>query len=129
MVILKRIAYEKSGTFGELWQDDKYLCVTLEDPWNYNEVGNSCIPEGTYQCRSYSSAKFHNVWEIKDVPGRTAILMHAGNTIEDTSGCPLVGEKFGLINGKSAITGSVKTLNMLRSTLPSNFTLKVTSNV
>lgn len=63
---------------------------TLENPQRSTTV-DSRIPAGTYQCGPYSSPKFPNVWEITKVPERTAILIHAGNTEKDTTGCVLVG--------------------------------------
>ena len=38
-------------------------------------------------------------YEITNVPGRTAILMHTGNLHNHTSGCLLPGEDYGIENG------------------------------
>ena len=49
---------------------------TLELPWRENKPNISCIPEGTYECIPYTSEKFPNVYQIKNVPNREAILLH-----------------------------------------------------
>lgn len=78
---------------------------TLERPWLDNRPNVSCIPKGTYPLRkkrggtyyrSYSSPERFGhpyVVEVAKVPGRSAILFHGGNTIEDIEGCILPGVK------------------------------------
>lgn len=124
-VILRRFPSTNQGTFGALFIDNVPVCLTCEDPWNNNEHDISCIPLGIYQCQKYNSARFVNVWELQDVPGRTSILIHMGNTINDTHGCILVGYGFSVLNGLPSITDSVKTLNNLRAKLPDDFTLTI----
>ena len=76
-----------------------FQCKTLELPWKDNQKRVSCIPKGEYRVEPYSSAKYPAVYEIKDVPGRSYILIHAGNTYLDILGCVLVGSSFTDING------------------------------
>lgn len=116
----------QKGTFGILYRDSQPLCVTCEDPWNNNAKGISCIPSGGYKVRKHSGPRYQNVWEVTSVPGRTAILIHSGNTINDTQGCILVGKGFAMFGDLPAITESVATLNMLRKELPDEFTLIIT---
>lgn len=116
----------KYGTFGIFYINDDPLCLTLEDPWNNNKVGVSCIPEGTYKVSKHTGLKYKDVWILHDVPGRTAILIHSGNTIDDTRGCILVGNSFGKVKGMPAILDSQSTLNMLRAVLPDSFVLTIT---
>lgn len=113
------------GTFGILYRDSRPLCVTCEDPWLDNAVGKSCIPSGRYRVKAFSGIRYQNVWEITGVPGRSAILIHHGNTINDTRGCVLVGRGFATLNGLPSITDSVATLTMLRRELPKEFWLTV----
>lgn len=113
------------GTFGIFYINDDPLCLTLEDPWNNNKTGISCIPEGVYKVSKHSGLKYKNVWILHDVPDRTAILIHSGNTINDTRGCILVGNSFGKIKGMPAILDSQSTLNMLRAVLPDDFVLTI----
>ena len=69
--------------------------ATCEDDWRENALAVSCIPAGSYLCRRRQSPKFGNTFRVEDVPGRSQILFHAGNTEEDTKGCILLGEAFG----------------------------------
>lgn len=127
-VYLHRFQQDKRGTFGLMTLSGRIpLCLTCEDPWNDNKNNISCIPEGVYQCRPHSGVKYKNVWWVEDVPKRTAILIHQGNTTKNTEGCILVGNKLGTVGGRPAVLNSVATLNMLRETLPDHFTLHVTN--
>ena len=91
---LKRIASRDDGTFGVLLADGAPFAVTLERPWRDNRKGESCIPPGNYTCVRVKSPKFGPTWMVRDVPGRSEILFHAGNTFADSHGCILVAEKF-----------------------------------
>ena len=64
---------------------------TLERPWIFNERKVSCIPIGTYLVNSHVSPKFGLCFKIQDVKGRSDILIHSGNVVNDTLGCVLVG--------------------------------------
>lgn len=119
---LRRLTFSPdSPTLGVLMRGDTPVCVTLEDPWKDNRTGESCIPPGVYDCVPHNGAKYQNVWRLEGVPGRTAILIHAGNTQADTRGCILVGQSF---SGQS-ITSSRATLDRLRSALPESFQIEV----
>lgn len=127
-IYLHRFKQDDQGTFGIMTLQGKVpLCLTCEDPWNDNKKNISCIPEGVYQCRPHSGAKYKNVWWVENVPMRSAILIHQGNTIKNTEGCILVGNRLGTVGGRPAVLNSVTTLNMLRNTLPDNFTLHITN--
>lgn len=103
---------------------------TLEDAWRDNQRSISCIPAGTYEVVAHgwekdSRVKFKQVWRLLDVPGRSGILIHAGNTHADTSGCILVG--LGLaISGDARVTSSKGAIERLRSKLgQGKFTLVI----
>jgi hypothetical protein len=134
------------GIFSEVARN-RYICRTLERPWNKNKPNSfkwpqqyplndsSCIPEGRYTVRKYSSAKWPDVWEVTDVLGRTKILFHWANCIDELLGCIAFGSDF-LDNVYHAtlkkkyrywITQSRFTVNKLRNTLPNEFTLIITS--
>lgn len=122
-MILYRDPSTQYGTFGTLYDGDKILCCTLEDPWLNNKKNVSSVPAGTYSVVKHNSYKYSNVWRLEDVKGRTGILIHAGNTADDTSGCILVGRGIGTVKSKPAIINSQAALKSLRQYLPSNFTL------
>ena len=100
---LTRIAANsKHGTFGVLTIDGSPLCVTLEPYWRSNKRDISCIPTGSYDCEHFSSSKHPNTYIVKNVEGRSNILFHVGNTINDTSGCLLLGSVFSSNSIKSS---------------------------
>lgn len=123
---LTRNAYESAAgyTLGRLFVDEGgFLCWVLE-PENrglrqdmaLSQIerkkvkGKTAIPTGTYRIRLRVSPKFGDKWYAKeyggkfpylcDVPGFDAIMIHPGNTAEDTAGCLLPGEVQGFIRGR-----------------------------
>jgi Family of unknown function (DUF5675) len=94
---LERYNPEPDGVFGQLYTPNRLFC-TSEDDWRDNEPGVSCIPAGFYTLRRTVYHK-HNyeTFEITNVPHRSRILIHPGNTEEDTDGCILIGLRFGQI--------------------------------
>lgn len=126
IITLKRIKYGANGTFGRMLNEDGgLLCYTLERPWDDNAPDKSCIPAGTYNCINYSSTKFPDVWQIINVPGRSDILIHNGNTENDTHGCIVVGDSMGIMDNLPAVFNSVKTLKLIKEILPDIFTIVI----
>lgn len=95
MLKLIRVSTGDAGTFGVLLKDGVPLCVTLELPWEDNQRNISCIPEGWYQIQKTDSPCFGETFEVRDVPGRSHIIFHVGNTVEDSRGCILLGQRYG----------------------------------
>lgn len=124
-VLLTRACASEKGTFGLLSQGGIPLCVTCEEPWGNNARKISCIPAGTYRCSVYSGTKFKNVWMVKDVPRRSAILIHWGNTIKDIEGCILVGSSFSMFGDLPGVSKSKITFEALRKTLGDEFDLVI----
>jgi hypothetical protein len=124
---LQRQASSNNGTLGELFDPTSaHVCYTCELPWLDNETDKSCIPTGMYTCAPHDSPDHPNTWELLNVPGRDAVLIHNGNAAEeDSKGCILVGDRFGVIDGFPAVLNSVATLNILRGKFPPNFTLTI----
>lgn len=119
---LHRITFnDTSPTYGVLLRDTAPLCVTLELPWKENAESISCIPPGTYPCAMMPATEDlpYPHFAIQDVPGRSNIRIHAGNTVADVKGCCAVGESF----ANSAILQSRDALNYLVSALPPSFYL------
>lgn len=82
--------YHKEGTNGLLTMgaNSEPLCYTIELPWRNNEPNRSCIPEGTYVLKRRYSLKFRWHLEVKDVPGRSYILIHPANhAARELKGC------------------------------------------
>lgn len=122
-MILQRLKEDIYGTHGELL--DNYNAptgiFTLEQLWRNNENNISCIPTGDYDCSSYSSDHFKDVYQVKNVPNRQAILIHAGNTVKDTHGCILVGLQ--AVSG--GVAQSQKALAYLRTLVSGSFRLRI----
>ena len=95
----------KDSTNGILFdisnKERKFLCYTLEDESREEKVyGETCIPEGEYCIglggfHSKYSHRFSDIHvgmlHVLDVPNFKYILIHCGNTDEDTAGCLLLG--------------------------------------
>jgi hypothetical protein len=88
---LQRIVFTPQSTIGELYVNNDKLCYTLELPIK-DALPGSAIPPGMYPVTNRFSPRFgRNVPHIDDIPNRSDILIHYGNTAKDTNGCILVG--------------------------------------
>lgn len=85
-------------TIGQMEVDGKYFCDTLEDrardlSREKKVPGQTAIPAGKYEVIVNISPRFRRkLPRLLNVPGFEGILIHRGNTPEDTAGCILVGE-------------------------------------
>lgn len=114
---LKRTAKKPTYTIGKLYIDNVYFCDTIEDTDRGLYQGQdlelikkikinskTAIPRGTYKITlnvvspKYSKKKIYQdickgrVPRLLNVPGYEGVLIHIGNTADDSSGCILVGE-------------------------------------
>lgn len=83
--------------------DGVYICRTFEPPDCGNVPNMSCILEGYYPVRinmHYGRNNSYKAYEIMDVPGRTDIEIHIGNSLADTSGCLLLGMRMDYMNSR-----------------------------
>jgi hypothetical protein len=137
MFTLLREYYPEATTGTLLNEKGERLCSTLELPWIDNKQYVSCIPEGIYHVKKYSSTKWPDVWQIMNVVDRTNILIHWGNKVStkrelsDVEGCILVGNKLktGVLYEKILypywVTDSKNTIKKLRTILPTAFLLEI----
>lgn len=127
LVRVDREYYDQS-TLGRLTLPSGNAIVTLELPWRQNQTNVSCIPPGAYVAHwleRSGSGKYRRVWHVRNVPGRTGILFHAGNLPEHTWGCILPGLRFGEAVEPS-VADSVAGLNRMRDELEGeNFLLVI----
>lgn len=139
---LVRWSYAPDVTLGTLTVGRLKL-ATLEEGWIANPFGpggqrrqpgkrESCVPDGSYDLYPHNSAKhpqcwaLHNpllgVWQALPPPGltygRSAILIHSGNSVSDTEGCILVGLRHAKDPaGGAMVLESRAALEQLRSVL------------
>jgi hypothetical protein len=102
-ITVRRTFMSDTTTTGELYINGSYFCHTLEDvvrldnpatPQNEGLKiwGKTAIPAGIYKIIVNLSPRFKKFMpRLVDVPGFDGILIHGGNTAEDTNGCILVG--------------------------------------
>ena len=102
---LKRVALRDTYTIGKLYIDGSYFCDTIEDKvrdlnkdgvFDDGEVkikGKTAIPYGTYEVVwSYSPRFGKYTPRLLNVNSFDGVLIHSGNTAEDTEGCIIVGQ-------------------------------------
>jgi hypothetical protein len=75
---IRRSPSTDAGTFGSLTFGTSVV-QSLELPWRENRRQRSCIPVGVYDCVLVRSPRFGLVYEVKDVPGRSHVLIHRAN--------------------------------------------------
>ena len=90
----KKLGY----TIGRLYVDGKLFCNTLEDTVRdlsreKKIPGKTAIPYGEYKVIFNWSPKFgRNLPRLLNVPCFDGILIHPGNSADDSSGCVLIGK-------------------------------------
>lgn len=94
---VERLWKKATYTVGRLYVDEKLYCNTLEDVVRDLDKekkipGKTAIPAGTYKVIYNWSPKFgRNLPRLLNVPHFEGILIHPGNTADDSAGCILVG--------------------------------------
>jgi hypothetical protein len=95
-LLIIRDEMTQDSTLGKLYVDGEYECETLELPWLDNKQSVSCIPNGSYNVRIRSADESrsykYNHLIVQEVPNRSYILFHIGNTTKDSRGCILSGQ-------------------------------------
>ena len=77
---------------GYLLINDKAVCYVLEKPWLENIPEISAIPSGEYPASIRTDGTKGWRIELSNVPGRTNVQIHVGNTTADSRGCLLPGK-------------------------------------
>ena len=120
--VIREIKTEVS-TIGRLFVNDKFFCYTLEDKdrglkqtdsllfINTKKIfGLTAIPSGNYELIVNLSPKFKRMLpRILNIKGFDGVLMHRGNTANDSLGCIILGYQ----KGDNAIFDSTKAENDL----------------
>ena len=109
---LERWVPSPLGTWGYL-RLGEIAWLAMEKPWRGNRRSASCIPAGTYPLRpcihnigTPNKADDYPSYEVCDVPDRTVIHIHIGNTILDVEGCVVLGTVLGVSKGLPAVLNS-----------------------
>lgn len=103
-ITVNRIYSDDDATLSTVTVDGHAICFGLEDEFRAVKVSaETRIPAGQYNIGVRNVGGFHaryarkfpafhkGMLQILDVPGFEYILIHIGNTDEDTAGCLLVG--------------------------------------
>lgn len=137
-LVLTRFTSSDQGTLGRLCGHGPRGPVdlaTMELPWRDNARNASRIPAGVYACRLTRSPRFGLVYQVREVPDRSHILIHTGNLAGDTErgylthshGCILPGRYAGSLSGQRAALASRFALSELMAALfEEPFTLRIT---
>ncbi|TVP15379.1 DUF5675 family protein [Shewanella sp. KCT] len=122
--------YFSHGTFGELKDaNGRLLAVTVECPWENNQKGISCIPEGTYQLQRHVSPSKGDCFAIigpshgvtlYGPSQRTHCLIHIANRASELEGCIAPGKRFGSVGDEWAVLSSRQALDELRELIGDN---------
>jgi len=93
------------GVMYDMTDTPTFLCYTLEDTFHEEKIyGETRIPQGEYILKLHAMGSFHERYgkrfgamhkgmiHVTDVPGFSYILIHCGNTKDDTHGCLLLGD-------------------------------------
>ncbi|WP_353745275.1 DUF5675 family protein [Culturomica sp.] len=96
-LILIREEFYSDRTLGSILFRNNLYVRTLEPPYyppehTHHNIRRTAIPLGLYRLKFHDSPRFGpSKIYLSDVPHRSGILIHAGNTPSDTTGCILVG--------------------------------------
>lgn len=90
-IVLTRTELAKSHTRGVLEVDSEAPFAVLERPWLNNQHDISCIPAGLYTLIQFNHEKWGVTWYFKHVPDRSEVMLHWGNLVKHSRGCPIIG--------------------------------------
>lgn len=121
IINVKRKWYTEESTIGEMViEGTDFKCYTLELPPHHDNTG--CIATGEYILDLLPSHRFQRYMPtVLHVPGRTGILIHAGNFPKDTQGCILVGK----LRQENAVVDSRAAFDDLMSRMAGEMRIKI----
>ena len=94
-LLIVRETYTDESVIGKLYLNGEFISYTLELAWNNNQKSISCVPRGVYDCKvrlaKDSASRNYDHLILEDVPNRSYILFHRGNSSKDSKGCILTG--------------------------------------
>ena len=118
--LVDRFVSDDDTTISRVLVDQHFLCFGLEDEYREEKVAKETrIAAGNYRVRIRTFGGHHTRYsrrfpdfhqgmlEIMDVPEFTDILIHCGNTDEDTAGCLIIGIGANTEPGDMSISQSV----------------------
>ena len=119
IITVDRFKSDSDATKSNVNVDGRFVCFGLEDEFRAEKVANETrIPAGQYKVGVRTEGGFHarytqkfadihrGMLHILDVPDFEFILIHVGNTDEDTAGCLLVGLNAAVDDGELRVTSS-----------------------
>lgn len=145
-LLLKRVFKADTYTIGKLYIDGMYFSDTIEDKdRNLSQemskeyiskvkiYGETAIPIGTYKVnmnivsqkfkgKSWAKPYEGKVPRLEEVPGYSGVLIHPGNTADDSLGCILVGEN----KVKGQVVNSQSTFHKLMDILKKGQDITIT---
>lgn len=117
LIKVERFIHNPTCEISRVFVRGAQFCYAIEDAHRTTKIhGETCIPLGTYEVGLRYSPKFSKkyaadpakpedykmIW-VQKVPGFEYILIHTGNTISDTEGCLILGDKIGTLRGKDGV--------------------------
>ncbi|MGI9335736.1 MAG: DUF5675 family protein [Gammaproteobacteria bacterium] len=124
LITVERFTGDDDTTLSRVLVDGAFCCFGLEDEYRDQKLaGETRIPAGTYPVRVRQVGGFHwryarrfqrthrGMLHVCEVPEFEYILVHCGNTDDDTAGCLLVGA------GAMAEPGGMSLMSSVRAYL------------
>ncbi len=104
-IVVDRFTSDNDATLSMVTIDGKFECFSTEDEYREEKIaGETRIPAGVYDIGVRTVGGFHSRYsnkfpefhqgmlQVLDVPDFEYILIHIGNTDDDTAGCLVVGQ-------------------------------------
>lgn len=117
---LYRLISDDDTTISAFFIEGRFYAFGCEDEFRVVKLAKETrIPAGTYEIRLRTVGGFHEkylakfgalfhkgmLW-LQNVPGFEYVLIHIGNTDEDTEGCILVGATANTVPGALSVSNS-----------------------